>query len=125
LITADQPWEGILVEAPTLWKHAGRYYLFYSANAYTSRRYAVGYAVAENILGPYQKAAQPLLSTNLKAGVVGPGGQDLVEDALGDTWMLFHSWAAEGVRKMFITQLAWDSGVPVPLRLSEEPQPLP
>ena len=30
LFRNDQAWEGTVVEAPFLWKHAGRYYMFYS-----------------------------------------------------------------------------------------------
>ena len=33
-----------IVEAPTLWKEKGRYYLFFSANGYNTELYAVGYA---------------------------------------------------------------------------------
>jgi hypothetical protein len=51
LIHNDQPWEGPVVEAPFMWKHAGRYYLFYSGNGYKSPEYAVGYAVADHITG--------------------------------------------------------------------------
>ncbi len=51
LIQDDQHWEGKIVEAPFMWKHAGRYYLFYSGNGYTSPEYAVGYAVADHITG--------------------------------------------------------------------------
>jgi beta-xylosidase len=113
LIKTDQAWEGLLVEAPTLWKQDGKYYLFYSANDYASPRYAVGYAVADNILGPYEKASQPLLKTNLKAQVVGPGGQDIVQDENGDTWILFHDWDPEGFRHMNLARLEWREGEPV------------
>ena len=55
LIKEDQPWEGNLIEAPTLFRHGSRYYLFYSANAYNTCDYAVGYAVADSVTGPYTK----------------------------------------------------------------------
>ena len=54
LIQNDQRWEGKVVEAPFMWKHAGRYYLFYSGNSYQSPEYAVGYAVADHITGKLQ-----------------------------------------------------------------------
>ena len=60
LLSVDQRWEGNLVEAPTLWQQDGKYYLFYSANAYNDRRYATGYAVADDIFGPYVKEEEPL-----------------------------------------------------------------
>jgi arabinan endo-1,5-alpha-L-arabinosidase len=118
LIRADQAWEGILVEAPTLWKHEDQYYLFYSANAYDSPNYGVGYAVADEVLGPYEKpSSQPLLKTSIREGIVGPGGQDIVLDAEGDTWMLFHQWqgggTGRGYRAMGLVQLLWEDGVPL------------
>lgn len=125
LITADQAWEGILVEAPTLWKQAGKYYLFYSANDYTSPRYAIGYAVATNVLGPYEKPAQALLSTNLSAGVVGPGGQDIIQAPDDRTWILFHSWTSGGYRNLHLAPLAWDNGIPGVANLSKEPLEVP
>ena len=51
LIKDDQPWEGHIVEAPFMWKHDERYYLFYSGNEYKSPDYAVGYAVSDCITG--------------------------------------------------------------------------
>jgi beta-xylosidase len=112
LIRNDQSWEGAVTEAPTLWKQAGKYYLFYSANDYASPKYAVGYAVAGAPGGPYQKAAQPLISSNIKNAVVGPGGQDIVLDADGDAWMLYHTWGP-GYRSMSIDQLVWEGEQPV------------
>lgn len=125
LITADQRWEGILVEAPTLWKHDGKYYLFYSANDYASPKYAIGYAAADAVLGPYQKPAGPLLKTTLAAGIVGPGGQDIVTDEDGEPWMLYHAWAPGGYRHMRLDRLVWRDGVPVVEGPSREPQPAP
>jgi arabinan endo-1,5-alpha-L-arabinosidase len=115
LIKADKAWEGILVEAPTLWKHDEQYYLFYSANAYYSPSYGVGYAVADDILGPYEKpSSDPLLETSIREGIVGPGGQDIVLDEDGDTWMLFHMWrGGNGYRAMGLVELTWEEGVPV------------
>jgi beta-xylosidase len=112
LIKADQSWEGQVVEAPTLWKHAGKYYLFYSANAYNTPQYAIGYAEAATPLGPYRKAPKPLVASSLKDGVVGPGGQDIVVGPDGATWMLYHAWGP-GYRTMSLDELAWDGDAPV------------
>ena len=125
LLTADQRWEGVLVEAPTLWSQDGEYYLFYSANLFNDPNYAVGYAVADDVLGPYDKAEGPFLDTDLAAGVVGPGGQDIVTGPRGETWILFHGWAPDGYRRLYLAPLDWDTGTPV-LKLSgKEPLPLP
>ncbi len=114
LISADARWEGVLVEAPTLWKHEGRYYLFYSANDYASRNYAVGYAVADKPEGPYTKAEEnPILKTTLSAGIVGPGGQDIQVGADGKTYMLFHTWTPGAYRALAIAPLEWVDGKPV------------
>jgi beta-xylosidase len=124
LITAGQVWEGVLVEGPTLWKHDGRYYLFYSANDYASRRYATGYAVADNVLGPYEKAKEPLLATSLPAGVIGPGGQDVVVGPDGNTWIVFHDWSATGYRHLDLARLEWVDGVPA-VKLTRDAEPAP
>jgi beta-xylosidase len=127
LVKQDQRWEGNLVEAPTLWKHGGKYYLFYSANSYLGPDYAVGYAMASQPLGPYQKAAEPLLKTNGGRGtVIGPGGQDVVVAPGGRTWMVYHSWDNLGsYRTMSIDELDWEGDRPVVRGPDEVPQPKP
>jgi beta-xylosidase len=125
LLTADQRWEGILVEAPALWKHNGRYYLFYSANAYNDRRYATGYALADDIFGPYVKAKEPLIATDLAAGLVGPGGQDVVTGPHGGTWIVFHGWAPDGYRRLYLVPLDWQNGMPTLGLNGRDPLPMP
>jgi beta-xylosidase len=125
LLTADQRWEGILVEAPTLWLQDGEYFLFYSANLFNDPDYGVGYAVADDILGPYEKAKGPLLDTDLAAGLVGPGGQDIVTGPRGGTWILFHGWAPDGYRRLYLAPLNWEADAPVPELNGKEPLPLP
>lgn len=116
LLTNDQPWEGTLIEAPTLWKHDGRYYLFYSANSYAGADYAIGYAVADTITGPYTKPlSEPLFATDFGVGAaIGPGGQDIVLDDEGETWLIYHSWNGDAsFRRMNLDQLVWEDGQPV------------
>jgi beta-xylosidase len=125
LIRADQAWEGILVEAPTLWRHEDRYYLFYSANSYQSPDYAIGYAVADDILGPYEKPSDdPLFETTITGGIIGPGGQDIVVDDAGETWMLYHKWEPGTYRSMNLIRLEWNDGVPS-VSPTRGPQPVP
>ncbi|NJM07279.1 family 43 glycosylhydrolase [Candidatus Gracilibacteria bacterium] len=127
LIKQDQAWEGRLIEAPTLWKQAGRYFLFYSANSYTGLDYAVGYAVADTIAGPYTKADAPLLVSDLEGGAAfGPGGQDIVVSDDGETWLVYHSWdPTVTYRRMQLDELRWQDGVPVVDGPDLEPQPAP
>lgn len=128
LITNDQVWEGGLVEAPTLWKHNGKYYLFYSANSYAGVDYAIGYAVADRPTGPYTKpASKPLLATDMKTGAaIGPGGQDIILDREGDTWMLYHSWdPTASYRRLMLDELVWEGDTPVVKGPNKGPQPKP
>ncbi len=114
LIEEDQPWEGNLVEAPTLWKHGPKYYLFYSANAYVDCRYAIGYAVSDSVTGPYTKPrSTPWLASS--PGVCGPGGEDIVTTRNGTTWMAYHTWAKGpgSYRAMSVDKLSWMGDVPV------------
>jgi beta-xylosidase len=128
LITNDQAWEGNLVEAPTLWRNADTYYLFYSANNYAGVDYAVGYAVADAITGPYTKpSAAPLLATDFGEGdALGPGGQDIVVVEDGETWMLYHSWNSDAsYRRLQIDELVWEGETPVVQGPDTNPQPRP
>lgn len=128
LITNDQLWEGNLVEAPTLWKHDGRYFLFYSANSYAGIDYAVGYAVADSVAGPYTKPGdEPFLATDFGVGAaLGPGGQDIVVGPDGQTWMLYHSWdPTNSYRRLNVEDLGWEGGRPVLRGPDPGPQPAP
>ena len=67
LTVPDAPWETASGEyrwneGPAVLRHAGKYYLFYSANYYASKEYGVGVAVSDAPLGPYVKqAGNPVL----------------------------------------------------------------
>lgn len=127
LLNNDQAWEGRLVEAPTLWKQDGRYYLFYSANDYSGLNYAIGLASADTITGPYTKADGPFLSSDLKTGgAFGPGGQDIVRDKDQETWLIYHSWDTTiAYRHMQIDELVWQDGMPMVKGPDRGPQPKP
>lgn len=118
LIHNDQAWEGNLVEAPFMWKHGGTYFLFFSANNYASPSYAVGYATCKTPLGPCTDAPNnPILFSRCKAA--GPGGETIIRDDKGQTWMMYHAWLANHVndpsvgRVLWLDRLSWKKGVPV------------
>jgi arabinan endo-1,5-alpha-L-arabinosidase len=115
LIKADQGWEGPLVEAPTLWKQSGKYYLFYSANTYGNEAYASGVAVADSILGPYQKNGNPVLWSKMGGtDWIGPGGQDVFMGPDNTTLIAFHSWDRFIIKRaLYIQPLVWQNGLPV------------
>lgn len=93
LIQNFQLWEGNVIEAPTLHRAGGVYYLLYSAGPFDSDLYAVGYATASRVTGPYKKAAEnPVFQT--WGAVAGPGHQTVVTDGAGKTWLAYHAWTA-------------------------------
>eukprot|EP00049_Salpingoeca_infusionum_P008039 m.129921 g.129921 ORF g.129921 m.129921 type:complete len:130 (-) comp13895_c0_seq15:1926-2315(-) len=59
MITNDQRWEGPLVEGPWLIfsEVESMYYLFFSANGFTSPKYAIGVARSVTVVGPYTKVS--------------------------------------------------------------------
>ncbi|WP_454051477.1 glycoside hydrolase family 43 protein [Cellulomonas sp. Marseille-Q8402] len=118
LLTHDQPWEGDLVEGPTVLVRDGRYHLLYSANDYGSADYGVGWAVADRLTGPWTKpSAEPLMRSNDVAA--GPGHGSVVTTATG-TWYAHHAWPPDAVgatypgRQLWLTPLdLGPDGVPV------------
>ncbi|MCU1432094.1 MAG: hypothetical protein JWP95_1199 [Actinotalea sp.] len=115
LVKQDLPWEGNLVEAPTLVERDGTYVLLYSANDYGGGAYTIGFATATSVLGPYTKNPEPLLSTAMTGErYIGPGGQDVVLGPDGESYLVFHSWqGGESYRAMNVLPLEFEAGVPV------------
>ncbi|GHH71575.1 hypothetical protein GCM10018793_06990 [Streptomyces sulfonofaciens] len=115
LIRQDRPFEGNVIEAPTLVKRDGHYVLIYSAGSYAGDGYATGYAVSAGLTGPYTKAAAPLMTTDSFAGTVrGPGGQDVVTGPDGRDRIVFHGWdPAYRYRALYVADLGWANGYPV------------
>jgi beta-xylosidase len=137
-LAVDEAWERTLIEAPTLLLHEGIYYAFFSANDYNSRDYAVGYATAESVDGPYTDAAEnPILATAVPFGsppgeAAGPGHQSIVADDDGDLWFAYHAWDSGrigdrlgGRRAMWIDELVFDGGKPTVLGPDAGPQDRP
>jgi beta-xylosidase len=90
LMEADQPWEKVRYaenrcnEGAFVLKHKGRYYMTYSANHTGFPHYGIGYATAENPLGPWVKAEEnPIAATNLDIGVSGPGHNSITRSPEG------------------------------------------
>ena len=127
----DAAWEGNLIEAPTLWLDGGTYYLLFSANDYGSPSYAVGYATATKVLGPYRDGpGNPILRSRGKAA--GPGGQSVVEDGRGGLWLAYHAWDSAAVgdetggqRSMWLDRLSFEGGRPRVAGPTEGPQEAP
>ncbi|MFI2703152.1 family 43 glycosylhydrolase [Cellulosimicrobium composti] len=115
LIRVDTPYEGRVVEGPTLLERDGTYYLFYSANDFYGGAYRTSYATASSLTGPWTKATTELLTSDRFQGDVrGPGGQDVVTAPDGSDAIVFHGWnEAFTYRAMYVADLEWTAdGVP-------------
>lgn len=130
----DEPWEGGVVEAPTMWQHEGAYYLFYSGNVFATERYAIGYAVCETPLGACVDADEnPILASDMEITplVIGPGHQTLLLDDEGETWLFYHTWQVSNAgtltsnRIVWMDRLLWQDGEPVVQGPTRDPQPAP
>src|SRR5262249_6468721 len=93
----DARWENPLIEAPSMVLAAGTYYLFYSANWWNTARYAIGYATASHVLGPYTKVTTTAPWFAADSAVAGPGGQEWFTDLTGVWRMAYHGWTPAAV----------------------------
>ncbi len=118
LMSADQGWQGGIVEGPNLLEVQGAYYLFYSGNLYSTARYAVGFATCASPLGPCTDSPDnPVLTTT--TGMSGPGGVSLFTALDGQLTMAFAAWpgaigyAVGGYRAMYLADVSFEGGLPV------------
>lgn len=121
LLQPDQEWEGLngdyqWNEGPFVLKHEDKYYLMYSSNYFASEDYGVGYAVADNPLGPFKKAKEnPILSKDLKNGISGPGHNSVTKGLDNKTlYAVYHTHTVpvvpSGDRQMNIDRLYFEGG---------------
>ncbi|KAL4791084.1 glycosyl hydrolase [Aspergillus venezuelensis] len=86
--------DGDLVEAPSLVKVDGTYYLSFSSNSYNTLNYDTSYATASAVGGPYTKVQAPdaPLLVSGDASNVGPLGGPGGSDFLDGGRILFHAF---------------------------------
>ena len=121
LITNDQPWEGSVVEGPSMVKAGPDYELFYSANNWNSAVYAVGIALCTTIEGPCTK---PMDAPWMKSAqdYTGPGGQEFFANP-GGVWMVHHGFlpgqagTPGSERRLYLDLLAYHGDDPIPTRV--------
>lgn len=111
------------IEAPTIYEKNGYYYLFTSWDrccAGLDSNYKIAVGRADNVTGPYyDQDGVPLLEgggtilLESEGNQVGPGGQDVFFDK-GRDYLIHHYYDgdADGVIRMQIRQLAWESNWP-------------
>lgn len=97
LIGVDRPVERGILDAPTLIKHDGSYWLFYSSGWFQSLKrdacYQVWAAKSSSLKGPYTKSDEPLLKTR-EGETYSPGHQNVFKLPSGEWWMAYHAWNA-------------------------------
>lgn len=137
LVKVSQSWEGTenanrWNEAPFMMKRNGKYMLFYSANYYQHRTYAVGVAVSDNPLSGFTKADyNPVLEADPDwTFVSGTGHVSVFPSPDGsELYLAYHAHidAANGgsERKICFDRLAFDGDKVIVCGPSVTPQPLP
>ncbi|KAF4551565.1 Hypothetical protein D9617_13g100660 [Elsinoe fawcettii] len=102
--------DGPLVEAPSLVKVNGMYFLFFSSGCTANDNYNVKYAWSTSINGPYTRAARPLLRTGMY-NLLAPGSCGVTQSADGSWRIAFHArvyTAYGGLRSMFTSGLQFN-----------------
>lgn len=90
VLVNDLAWEGHLIEGNWVTAQAGRYWLFYAGNDFSTPDYGIGVAVADDPLGPYAKQTEPLLRTT--ADWWGPGHPSVAPGPDGAPHLFFHAF---------------------------------
>jgi beta-xylosidase len=96
LLSADQAWQGGIVEEPALIPAGGGgFWLFYSGNFFDRPEYATGLAFCPTLEGPCRDAQEgPFLATPAlqQQNQFAPGGLETFKDAKGALWAVFDTW---------------------------------
>ncbi len=135
LFQADRPWRGqtrdwYTVEGPSVRRHDGRYWLFFSGGAWERPTYGLACAVADTVTGPYvitpAADAANLLRT-VPGSVIGPGHASTVVGPDGRAvYVLYHAWdPGHTARTMRLDRVEWTADGPVVDGPTLEPRPVP
>ena len=89
----------------------------WQGNWYYEGKYALGVARSTSLMGPYEKATEPLLKTsaNLSNPFAGPGHASVLQTEEGDYYVLYHAWVRdrqgrpiyERGRQMLRDRISW------------------
>ncbi len=97
ITAASGTWEHVnaaarkVAEGPTVIKFKGKYYLFYSANDFRNKSYAVGYAVSDHVFGPWKRYERnPIIHQSI-TGYAGSGHGDILNGNDGKLLYVFHT----------------------------------
>lgn len=129
LTTPDYDWEryGFWVnEGPSVLKRNGKIFLTYSASD-TGIHYCMGMLTADedsDLLDPlsWKKERYPVLYTNAKYGIYGPGHNSFTQDENGNDILVFHARIESEIlgdplynpnRHAMLQKINWKDGIPV------------
>ena len=90
VLANDLDWEGHLIEGPFVTFQAGRYWMFYAGNDFSTPAYGIGVAVADHPLGPYEKQGEPLLKSTKEWWA--PGHASVAPGRDGEPQLFFHAF---------------------------------
>lgn len=97
-------------EGPFVLKHAGMYYLTYSANDFRSKRYGVGISTSKSLKGEWVKSENNPIFQNV-GGLVGTGHHSFFTDKKGHLWMVFHAHFSDekvSPRLSYLVKAKWN-----------------
>ena len=98
------------IEGPSVIKHDGKYYCFYSGSNYKTTRYGVDYVVADKPMGPYSgQGDHARVLAGIPDQVRGPGHHSTVTGPDDKTdYVVYHAWdPAMKTRWMCVDELKW------------------
>ena len=133
----EDDWEWRVVEAPTMVRRAGLYYLFYTGNFFGNRNYSIAYLRCASPRGPCDDPGEnPILWSHAETPLIGPGHQALLERG-GRAYVFFHGWNRDPDRQrgegpfkrcLYVSQVRWQplpGGGERPVIAGGEPSVLP
>jgi GH43 family beta-xylosidase len=104
-------WDWHTLEGPSVIKHEGLYYCFYSGGRWENETYGVDYGVSDNVLGPYSdegNANGPRVLHTIPGRVIGPGHNTIAQSPGGSDYIVYHAWDKNmTARRLFIDRLEW------------------
>ena len=104
------------LEGPSVLKHEGRYYCFFSGGNWQNQSYGVDYVIADHPMGPWRSdggAEGPRVLKTISGSMIGPGHNSFVEGLDGRTWIVYHAWDTGGTaRRLCVDPIEWTAEGP-------------
>jgi beta-xylosidase len=118
LLSTKQPWEGSVIENPAMLFANGKYWVFYSANIWSTANYATGVAKCQSPKGPCHRVYRTPIVGN-RGFAIGPGGPTFFQTPDGTQMLGIHAWTYPkvgyengGERRLYALELTFPNGLP-------------